>query len=203
MRFSAASLLLGLSWITAAAAHNIQLRAHSRECFHETLHKDDRMTVSFQVGDREFGGSGNLEIDFWVCSPSRVKLVDVAKQDGSKSQFLSTHIYPPPSSIWFTEITNLLCFFLRYCRSRTPRTTVNTSDKPSRPKTTRSPRTRTANTTTASATRAGLRTRRKFRSTCTELSTSRNRKWRRIPWRRKVGENTGPNIRVRKDTWLT
>lgn len=25
------------------------------------------MTVTFQVGDREFGGSGNLEIDFWVC----------------------------------------------------------------------------------------------------------------------------------------
>lgn len=24
------------------------------------------MTVTFQVGDREFGGSGNLEIDFWV-----------------------------------------------------------------------------------------------------------------------------------------
>lgn len=60
-------LLLGLSWITAAAAHNMQLRSHSRECFHETLHKDDMMTVSFQVGDREFGGSGNLEIDFWVC----------------------------------------------------------------------------------------------------------------------------------------
>ena len=41
--------------------------AHSRECFHENLHKDDKMTVTFQVGDREFGGSGNLEIDFWVC----------------------------------------------------------------------------------------------------------------------------------------
>ena len=24
------------------------------------------MTVTFQVGDREFGGAGNLEIDFWV-----------------------------------------------------------------------------------------------------------------------------------------
>ena len=24
------------------------------------------MTVTFQVGDREFGGSGNLDIDFWV-----------------------------------------------------------------------------------------------------------------------------------------
>jgi hypothetical protein len=27
------------------------------------------MTVSFQVGDREFGGSGNLDIDFWVTNP--------------------------------------------------------------------------------------------------------------------------------------
>jgi len=50
-------------------AHNIQMRAHSQECFHETLHKDDRMTVTFQVGDREFGGSGNLDIDFWVRVP--------------------------------------------------------------------------------------------------------------------------------------
>lgn len=65
-----APLLVVLSWITSVTAHNIQLQAHSRECFHETLHKDDRMTVTFQVGDREFGGSGNLEIDFWVRFPS-------------------------------------------------------------------------------------------------------------------------------------
>ena len=58
---AAASGLLGLS-----SAHNIQMKAHSRECFHEQLHKDDKMTVTFQVGDREFGGSGNLELDFWV-----------------------------------------------------------------------------------------------------------------------------------------
>lgn len=62
-------LLVALSWITTVTAHNIQLQAHSRECFHESLHKDDRMTVTFQVGDREFGGSGNLEVDFWVCFP--------------------------------------------------------------------------------------------------------------------------------------
>ncbi|KAH8426003.1 emp24/gp25L/p24 family protein [Aspergillus melleus] len=71
MRFSATTLLItALGWITAVTAHNIQLKAHSRECFHESLHKDDRMTVTFQVGDREFGGSGNLEIDFWVEDPS-------------------------------------------------------------------------------------------------------------------------------------
>lgn len=67
MRFSATTLLVtALGWVSAATAHTIQLKAHSRECFHETLHRDDLMTVTFQVGDREFGGSGNLEIDFWV-----------------------------------------------------------------------------------------------------------------------------------------
>lgn len=67
MRFSAATLLVSaLGWFSAATAHTIQLKSHSRECFHETLHRDDLMTVTFQVGDREFGGSGNLEIDFWV-----------------------------------------------------------------------------------------------------------------------------------------
>jgi hypothetical protein len=55
-----------LASATAALAHNIQMKAHQRECFHESLHKDDKMTVTFQVGDREFGGSGNLEVDFWV-----------------------------------------------------------------------------------------------------------------------------------------
>ena len=59
-------LLVLTSFFAFTYAHNIQMKAHSRECFHEALHKDDKMTVTFQVGDREFGGSGNLDIDFWV-----------------------------------------------------------------------------------------------------------------------------------------
>jgi p24 family protein beta-1 len=55
-----------LLWSCAISGHTIQLKAHSRECFHEQLHRDDRMTVTFQVGDREFGSSGNLDIDFFV-----------------------------------------------------------------------------------------------------------------------------------------
>lgn len=67
MQFSlSATLLLIGSFIAATTAHNIQLAAHGRECFHEQLHKDDKMTVTFQVGDREFGSAGNLDIDFWV-----------------------------------------------------------------------------------------------------------------------------------------
>lgn len=62
-----ACLLALAGLLSSTVAHNIQLSAHGRECFHEQLHKDDKMTVTFQVGDREFGGAGNLEIDFWVC----------------------------------------------------------------------------------------------------------------------------------------
>lgn len=70
MRFwTAATLTAFAGWIGAGVAHNIQLRAHTRECFHEELHKDDKMTVTFQVGDRESGGAGNLDIDFHVCLP--------------------------------------------------------------------------------------------------------------------------------------
>lgn len=67
MKFSASAILLAASSLLGCAlAHNIQLQAHGRECFHEMLHKDDKMTVTFQVGDREFGSAGNLHIDFWV-----------------------------------------------------------------------------------------------------------------------------------------
>jgi hypothetical protein len=65
------------SLFSLASAHNIQMKAHMRECFHEVLHKDDKMTVTFQVGDREFGGSGNLEIDFWVRNCSLVSALGV------------------------------------------------------------------------------------------------------------------------------
>jgi hypothetical protein len=69
MRFATAAAVAAFAgWIGVGAAHNIQLKAHTRECFHEELHKDDKMTVTFQVGDREFGGSGNLDIDFYVCT---------------------------------------------------------------------------------------------------------------------------------------
>lgn len=59
-------LAAALTALQLAAAHNIALPAHGLECFHENLHHDDTMTVTFQVGDREFGSAGNLDIDFWV-----------------------------------------------------------------------------------------------------------------------------------------
>lgn len=67
MRLGAAATVAAFAgWLGLGLAHNIQLKAHTRECFHEELHKDDKMTVTFQVGDREFGGAANLDIDFYV-----------------------------------------------------------------------------------------------------------------------------------------
>lgn len=40
------------------------------------------MTVSFQVGDREFGGSGNLEVDFWVSSLRACGDVQLGRGEG-------------------------------------------------------------------------------------------------------------------------
>ncbi|KAF2767986.1 supernatant protein factor, C-terminal domain-containing protein [Teratosphaeria nubilosa] len=88
-----ATLLALTSVVAVGHAHNIQMKAHSRECFHETLHKDDRMTVTFQVADREYGGSGNIELDFWISGPDGARMIDQravsagdhsfdAKQDG-------------------------------------------------------------------------------------------------------------------------
>ncbi|CEJ85966.1 Putative Endosomal P24B protein [[Torrubiella] hemipterigena] len=66
----ARSLLAAAVAFQVAAAHNIVLPSHGLECFHENLRKDDKMTVTFQVGDREFGSAGNLDIDFWITNPS-------------------------------------------------------------------------------------------------------------------------------------
>lgn len=97
MLFSrAAAYAACASWLGVGLAHNIALKAHTRECFHEELHRDDKMTVTFQVGDREFGGAGNLEIDFYV---SLLFLPRTAAQTqrltrGSRSPTLPAHTKP-------------------------------------------------------------------------------------------------------------
>lgn len=46
MAFPTTGILLFATLLSLLAsicnAHNIQLKAHSRECFHEMLHKDDK-----------------------------------------------------------------------------------------------------------------------------------------------------------------
>ncbi|KAK7060221.1 p24 complex component [Paramarasmius palmivorus] len=45
-------------------AHMIDVDAGKKECFFEDLNKNDKMTVTYQVG-----GGGHLDIDFWLADP--------------------------------------------------------------------------------------------------------------------------------------
>ncbi|KAL9067190.1 MAG: hypothetical protein Q9161_007086 [Pseudevernia consocians] len=102
MRLPFSAALLGL--LTTSLAHNIQMGAHQRECFHEVLHKDDKMTVTFQVGDREFGGAGNLEIDFWIFGPNNEYLVNQKGVSSGDHSFDARndgkHLYCFSNELW-------------------------------------------------------------------------------------------------------
>lgn len=53
--------------IQIVVAFSIAVPPQEQRCFFEILDKEDNLHVSFQVGD-----GGNLDIDFWVCSLSRI-----------------------------------------------------------------------------------------------------------------------------------
>ena len=173
MLFSSFGLLAAASsLLSLTSAHNIQMKAHQRECFHEQLHKDDKMTVTFQVGDREFGGSGNLEIDFWV-------------RNGSA---------PPSNLTW--EWQQLI----QMSRSKHHLAATRSTSAAYPPATILSTQRKTANTHTASTTSTGAQIQRRSRSTCTALSMSLSRRRHKIPWRRRV-RNNNSFLRMRSLTY--
>ncbi|GLB33538.1 putative emp24/gp25L/p24 family/GOLD protein [Lyophyllum shimeji] len=63
------------------SAHLIEVPAGHKECFFEDLHKNDKMTVTYQVG-----GGGHLDIDFWLTDPEeRVLAKQIRQSTGSVS----------------------------------------------------------------------------------------------------------------------
>ena len=156
---SIAAALVALA--ATSLAHNIQMGAHSRECFHEQLHKDDKMTVTFQVGDREFGGAGSLEIDFWVrhpsLSPADLPLGDDFTTTGFSPVKSARHIlYFGGVCFWASNGNDTISF-----RSSTPQARTSSTSAASPPATTASTPTKTANLNTALAMSTGLRVARK------------------------------------------
>ncbi|KAF9055001.1 supernatant protein factor, C-terminal domain-containing protein [Hymenopellis radicata] len=62
-------------FLFAVNAHMIDVLAGRKECFFEDLHKQDKMTVTYQVG-----GGGHLDIDFWLLDPTSTVLGKQVKQ---------------------------------------------------------------------------------------------------------------------------
>lgn len=183
MRFLQQAAFAALAtWIGGAVAHNIQLKAHSRECFHEELHRDDKMTVTFQVGDREFGGSGNLDIDFWVTRTPNASLRSLC------SHTFALHTIADATCLSYFRTTARQMLTVDYfCRSKIPPAPNSITSNPSALATTPSPRIWTGNTSTASRTSIGQPTARKCHSTFTASFMCRSQKRRAIRWSWKVG----------------
>ncbi|KAJ3788837.1 emp24/gp25L/p24 family/GOLD-domain-containing protein [Lentinula aff. detonsa] len=74
-RLIASWLVLLLTAQYFAYAHMIDVPAGKKECFFEDLHKQDKMTVTYQVG-----GGGHLDIDFWLADPEGRLLGKQVKQ---------------------------------------------------------------------------------------------------------------------------
>ncbi|KAJ3892493.1 emp24/gp25L/p24 family/GOLD-domain-containing protein [Lentinula edodes] len=74
-RLIAGWLVLLLVFQYAAYGHMIDVPAGKKECFFEDLHKQDKMTVTYQVG-----GGGHLDIDFWLADPEGRLLGKQVKQ---------------------------------------------------------------------------------------------------------------------------
>ena len=123
------------------------------------------MSVSFQVGDREFGGSGNLDIDFWVRTGTPPFLF-------ARSRSRQKHANDCFSFLFSSSRTR--CLTVNITNKRSPRTTIPSLPSP------------TENTTTASATRDGRLTPRRYLSTCMESCMFLRRRWNRILWTQKV-----------------
>ncbi|KAF9263690.1 supernatant protein factor, C-terminal domain-containing protein [Marasmius fiardii PR-910] len=62
--FLSGCLALIIALHSAVNAHLIDVNAGQKECFFEDLSKNDKMTVTYQVG-----GGGHLDIDFWLADP--------------------------------------------------------------------------------------------------------------------------------------
>ncbi|TGZ82655.1 hypothetical protein EX30DRAFT_338967 [Ascodesmis nigricans] len=88
MRFSLKSAAASVLLLAASAAsHSIHLQPYGRECFHEDLHRGDRMSVSYQVGDKDYGSSNNLDIDFWIQDPHGNYVENKKSTPGGGSDF--------------------------------------------------------------------------------------------------------------------
>ena len=182
-----------LGFLTTSVAHNIQMGAHQRECFHEVLKRDDKMTVTFQVGDREFGGAGNLEIDFWVGGVLSRALGKGNTHYSGQGPFKALS---PLSHHTTTYLSAVICYALSkkhlltwHCalsRLSAQQASTSSTRKPSPLAIILSMREMTASTCTALAMKLGLRVRRRSASMCMESCMCRRARRRVIRWRLKV-----------------
>ncbi|EGV63802.1 p24 complex component [Yamadazyma tenuis] len=68
--------LFAFLWLIGLAlCHNVLLPPYGKQCFFETLKKNDELAISFQVGSRDPQNGEQLKASFYIGSPSGQVLV--------------------------------------------------------------------------------------------------------------------------------
>ncbi|KAI8068600.1 endosomal P24B protein [Gongronella butleri] len=76
MRLFVQSVVLTVcALLSLVCAISIDIDPHGEECFFEYLEPQDKLTVSYQVGEE-----GSTEIDFWIMNPNNEFVKSTARQ---------------------------------------------------------------------------------------------------------------------------
>ncbi|OLL24044.1 Endosomal protein P24B [Neolecta irregularis DAH-3] len=98
---------LFLFFFSAISAHLITLGGESTECFFENLHKDDKLTVSFQTDSED----GEYGIRFHILDPAGRFLVN--EQSTSFGEFQITSQMDGTHKYCFQNVTPLVRLFTK------------------------------------------------------------------------------------------
>jgi hypothetical protein len=67
--FNTLSIILVALFAHVTIAHNVVLAPYGKQCFFETLKKNDELAISFQVGSRNPTNAEQYQIDFLIITP--------------------------------------------------------------------------------------------------------------------------------------
>ncbi|KAI5962691.1 EMP24 [Candida pseudojiufengensis] len=73
-------------FFTTILSHNVLLQPYGKQCFFETLKKNDELAISFQVGSRDPHNSEQYDIEFYITSPQGQILLKRSKIDHGDEQ---------------------------------------------------------------------------------------------------------------------
>ncbi|CAX40271.1 endosomal protein precursor, putative [Candida dubliniensis CD36] len=81
---------LFLFFISSISAHNVLIAPYGKQCFYESLNKNDELAISFQVGSRNPYNSEQYTIDFYINSPQGQTILKKTELDHGDETITAT-----------------------------------------------------------------------------------------------------------------
>lgn len=79
-------LSVWLALWAVVSAHTVLMPPHGKQCFFESLKKNDELAISFQVGSRDPKNTEQLTVDFYIVGPNdRVERSILGRDHGDEN----------------------------------------------------------------------------------------------------------------------